>query len=113
MFASWGLFSLAYTSHLIIDLVGPDGRPPYGIPLLWPVTEATYLSPIQILWGMKHAKSTSMSTVEWVSGIVDPYNLGAMSIEVSVVLPWILLVVYVQHKSQEKRRFINPGRRGD
>jgi len=113
LFANWRIFSLAYMSHLIIDLVGPDGRPPYGIPLLWPITEATYLSPIQILWGMKHAKSTSMSTVEWVSGIVDPYNLVAVSIEVAVVLPWILLVLYGQRRTRKKKRFIKEAGRGD
>src|SRR5258705_5811530 len=31
----WALLAVAYLSHLAIDLVGPDRRPPYGIPLLW------------------------------------------------------------------------------
>jgi inner membrane protein len=113
MLANWGLFTLSYMSHLLIDLVGPDKRLPYGIPLFWPVTDATYLSPIKIFLGVRHAKSTSTSTSEWLSAIVDPHNLGALSIEVAVLLPWILLVVYAQRKSQEKRRFINPGGRGD
>ena len=92
---------LAYISHLFIDLFGPDKRPPYGIPLFWPLTDSTYLSPIQIFWGVHHAKSTSTSTTEWVTGIVDLYNVGAIGIEIAAVLPWILIVIYIQRKSQE------------
>ena len=27
----------AYISHLALDMLGPDGRPPYGIPFFWPL----------------------------------------------------------------------------
>ena len=101
LFGKWSLFSMAYVSHLFLDLFGPDNRPPYGIPLFWPFSEATYLSPVQIFWGVHHAKSTSTSTTEWVTGMVDLYNVGAIGIEVAVVLPWILLLIYLQRTSYE------------
>jgi membrane-bound metal-dependent hydrolase YbcI (DUF457 family) len=30
---AWALLFAAYSSHLVFDLFGPDGRPPIGIPL--------------------------------------------------------------------------------
>ncbi|MBI3596682.1 MAG: hypothetical protein HY203_05970 [Nitrospirae bacterium] len=39
-----------------------------------------------------HAASRSSSTGEWISGMVDIYNVGAIGIEILVVLPLILAV---------------------
>lgn len=99
LLGKWSLFSLAYASHLLLDLFGPDKSPPYGIPLFWPLTDDSYLSPVQILWGVHHAKSTSTSTTEWVNSILNLHNVGAIGIELAVVLPWILIVIYFQRQS--------------
>jgi inner membrane protein len=92
LWADWGRFFLAYASHLMIDMFGPDRRPPYGIPLLWPINDAYHLAPFQLFWGVHHAKETSTTTGEWVTGILTPYNLGAIGMEVLVTLSVILLV---------------------
>lgn len=89
---NWGLFSMAYASHLVIDLFGPDLRPPYGIPLFWPISEIYYIAPFQIFWGVSHARNTSATLGEWISGVMDVYNLGAIAIEIIVILPLILIV---------------------
>jgi inner membrane protein len=94
--ADWGRFFLAYASHLLIDMFGPDRRPPYGIPVLWPVSDAHYHAPFQVFWGVNHAQETSTKTGEWVSGILNPHNLTAIGIEVLVTLSIILLVQWVQ-----------------
>lgn len=90
----WGLFTLAYASHLIIDILGPDGRPPYGIPLFWPITDEYFLLPVHIFWGVHHAGRTSATLGEWLTGIMDPFNLGAIGIEILIVLPFVLLQRY-------------------
>jgi inner membrane protein len=97
IWADWGRFFLAYASHLLIDLFGPDKRPPYGIPLFWPLSDACYLASFQIFRGFHHAKATSSTTGEWVAGILDPQNLVAIGIEVIVTLSVILLVQWVQN----------------
>jgi inner membrane protein len=91
--ASWKWFFLAYASHLLLDFIGPDGRPPYGQPLFWPISSEYYFAPasLQLLWGVRHAKATSAITSEWISGILQPHNLGALSIEVLLTLPMVLL----------------------
>lgn len=95
--ANWslgGLFFLASGSHLIIDVLGPDTRPPYGIPLFWPLSEQHYLAPFQLFRGFHLAAATSDSTGDWASKIMDLYNVGTIVIEVAVFLPFILILEY-------------------
>ena len=89
-----GLFFLAYDSHFIIDVLGPDTRPPYGIPLFWPLCEQHYLAPFQLFRGFHRAEATSDSTGDWASKIMDLYNVGKIVIELAVFLPFILILEY-------------------
>lgn len=99
MTAYWGGFFLAYTSHLVIDFFGPDGRLPYGQPLFWPLNDSHYLSPVPIFWGVHHVVSTSATTGQWIIAILNPHNLRAIGIEVLVMLPVLLLVWYLRSLS--------------
>jgi membrane-bound metal-dependent hydrolase YbcI (DUF457 family) len=94
--ANWSLFFLAYATHPIMDLFQPHKRPPFGIPFLWPGNEGAYISPFPIFWGFHHAAGPSDSTGEWISGMIDFYNVGAIGIEILVVLPMILAVRWLQ-----------------
>lgn len=89
-----GVFLLlfgAYCSHLLLDIVGPDGRPPYGIPLLWPLSQEYFISPVPLLLSVHHAPTTDTSTVEWLTNIFSWHNLLAIGIEIVVVSPFLLL----------------------
>lgn len=81
----------AYLSHLVIDFFGPDGRLPYGQPLFWPVSTEHFISPVKIFWGMHHAGSSDASQLEWITGVLSPYNLAAILVEVLVIGPFIFL----------------------
>jgi hypothetical protein len=93
LWTNWSLLFVAYASHLALDFFAPDGRPPYGQPLFWPISNEYYFAPAgwQFLWGVRHAKGTSATTSDWISGILQPHNLGAISMEVLVTLPMVLL----------------------
>jgi inner membrane protein len=93
LWKKWSLFFVAYASHLTLDFFAPDGRPPYGQPLFWPISNEYYFAPpgLQLLWGVHHAKATSAATTEWLSGILHLHNLAAIGIEVLVTLPLVLL----------------------
>jgi inner membrane protein len=81
-----------YSSHLIIDLFGPDNiRPPFGIPLFWPLTERTFLSPVPLFLGVHHAGRASSSTSEWMHGILTFHNVAAVGLEIVLILPFVLL----------------------
>jgi len=96
LWADWGRFFLAYASHLVMDLFGPDARPPLGIPLFWPLSDVPYLAPLQIFWGVRHAKSTSTATGEWISALLSLHNLAAIGIEILVGLSVVGFLHYMQ-----------------
>ena len=81
---------IAYLSHLTLDLLGADQRPPYGIPLLWPISGVHLASPVPILLGVRHAATATASTQEWVLGLLDLHNVASIALEVLVVLPFML-----------------------
>jgi inner membrane protein len=76
---------LSYLSHLLLDLVGPDGRPPYGIPVFWPLSPTFLHSPVTLLLGVRHAPTTDASVLEWAAGIFQWVNLLAIAVELVLV----------------------------
>jgi len=90
--AAWVPLLLAYLSHLVLDLVGPDHRPPFGIPLFWPFSDATFLSPVTLLAGFHHAGSTGASVREWLAGVFEVRNLLALGTEIAIFAPPVILV---------------------
>jgi len=96
LWKKWSLLFVAYASHLALDFFAPDGRPPYGQPLFWPISSEYYFAPTgwQFLWGVRHAKATSAPIGDWLSGILQMQNLGAIAIEALVMIPIVVLVRY-------------------
>lgn len=94
----------AYMSHLVIDFFGRDLRPPYGIPLLWPVSGEYFISPVPVFWGVKHAAETNDPTLQWMMGILDLQNLWAVSIEVAFLSPFLLLARWLRNSPLSQRR---------
>jgi inner membrane protein len=90
---------MAYLSHLLIDFFGPDGRWPYGQPVLWPISQGYFSSPRPLLLGMHHASSTYASRLDWIGGILSLYNLVAVAIEVVFIVPFLVLVRWLRQHS--------------
>ena len=85
------LGGVAYLFHLVIDFLGHDTRPPYGMPLLWPISETHFISPVPVFLGVRHAGSAVASIREWLERLLHLHNLAAMALEVAILLPFILL----------------------
>ena len=100
-FSVFTLCLVSYVSHLVIDIFGPDGRLPYGIPLLWPMSGEHFISPVQLFLGVHHSGFTSASTLNWMEGLLDMHNLGAIGLEIALIAPLILL------GKQYRRRHLN------
>jgi inner membrane protein len=94
----------AYVSHLVIDFFGSDTRPPYGIPIFWPLSGGYFISPIPVFWGVHHAGTAVGSMLEWLIAFIHPYNLGAIALEVVLLLPFVALRLW--------RRYILLGPQG-
>jgi membrane-bound metal-dependent hydrolase YbcI (DUF457 family) len=89
----WLLFSSAYASHLLIDLFGADGRPPFGMPLFWPFSDATFLAPWTLLPGIAHADSSETGTRAWLASVLSWTNVRSILIELAVLGPPVALAV--------------------
>ena len=94
------LIFVACTSHLVLDFFGPDGRTPYGIPLLWPFSSTHFLSPIQLLPGVHHVRTTDAPTGEWLLGVLHWDNLIRIGKEILVIAPLVLLAVWCNRPRQ-------------
>lgn len=90
---------LAYLSHLAIDFFGPDGRPPYGEPLFWPISDRYFISPITVFSGVHHVASTFGSTQEWLRGILSAHNIRAIVLESVLILPFPLFGLWFKKKA--------------
>jgi inner membrane protein len=85
------LFALAYTSHLVVDLFGPDGRIPYGIPLFWPLSSEYFQSPVTVFMVVRHAAVTDAGTAAWIRGVFSWHNVWAVGLEVLLLGPLALV----------------------
>jgi membrane-bound metal-dependent hydrolase YbcI (DUF457 family) len=83
--ARWGLAAaLAWTSHVALDWLGNDTRPPLGVMALWPVTRAYYKAPVEIF--------PAVSRRYWLTGFFV-YNAKALLVEVVILAPLAFFVV--------------------
>lgn len=104
LIANWSRFGMAYASHLALDLFGEDSRPPYGIPLFWPLSNRSYLASWKIFPGVQHADSSAATTDEWLVGLLNLTNLKAFGVEILVLLPLVLLVHALATRGRGSKR---------
>lgn len=103
-YAKWvgtGIASMGlYASHLLLDFFCEDGRPPYGIPLFWPFSSKSFISPYPIFKGIKHGNpgdSLATSFGQFISW----ENVWALGREALILLPILLFVWYLFRYSSE------------
>ena len=88
---NWLLLFAAFCSHLAIDSLGPDERLPIGMPLLWPLSDATWLAPVTLLPGVHHSLSGSEASREWLALVFSWINVRAVLVELLLVGPLLIL----------------------
>lgn len=100
----WLALFLAYSSHLALDLLGPDLRPPYGVPLAWPFSSETFLSPVTLLPGVRHAGQTDAATGDWLARTLHFRNMVAVLWELAVLAPLAILVELLARRREAEVR---------
>ena len=83
------LLGAAYGTHLLLDYFTEDGSAPYGIPLLWPVTDHHFLAPV-ILFYATHRGG-------W-DALLSVHNTVGILIETAIFLPLLLLAARYARK---------------
>ena len=89
-----GLF---YATHLLLDWMSTDTRPPVGIPLLWPFLDHTYSSPFVLALGISHG-GTGASTLAALRDLFSLRNLQVMLMEVMLLGPILALSLWVRKR---------------
>lgn len=85
---------LLYASHLLLDYFSADGRPPHGIPLLWPFSSAYLIAPVTPLRGVKHGvPGEPLAAV--IESFLSPHNIGVVAIETLLLLPVLVAAFYL------------------
>jgi inner membrane protein len=95
------LSALFVFSHLVLDFLTLDQRPPIGIPLFWPLSQAHLISPLTIFSDV----SRSSSSVTFFRSLFIPYNFRTVLIEILYLGPILIFMLRWQsvHKTGGER----------
>lgn len=93
------MFSL-YGSHLILDLLSMDGRPPFGIPILWPFSDRYFMIPV--LPPVKHSVLDDATLGQFLADVFSKHNLYVIGLEMMLTVPFTLLLFW-RSKSRHRK----------
>jgi len=84
----WGLtITLTWASHILLDWMSNDTRPPMGVMALWPLTHDYYKSSLELL--------PAVSRRYWLAEFWV-YNLKAVAVELVILGPIAAGVVWLR-----------------
>ena len=86
------LFFSLYCSHLLLDYISYDTRPPLGIPIFWPLSNEYFIFKYPILPPVAHSKNTYANIAQFFSGAFSLHNLYVVLMEFAVSLPRLFIV---------------------
>jgi membrane-bound metal-dependent hydrolase YbcI (DUF457 family) len=81
----------AYASHLLLDWLGADPTPPYGLQLLWPFSDRWFISNLDLFRGTARIRLFSATSMRM--------NALAIVQEVAILGPFALLAWSVRVKA--------------
>ena len=94
---------LAYGSHLLLDFFTQDKRAPFGIPLFWPVSSDSFMSPWQVFGGVKHGvPGDSLETA--LGYVFSVANVATVAVEVVVLAPVLLASWFISGRLARRRQ---------
>lgn len=98
---TWGvafglLCGVAWGSHLVLDWLGTDPKPPRGIKALWPFSQQWFISDLNIFRGTERRQLFT-----WASMI---YNLKAIAQEIAILAPIAGALVFWRTRRERRGR---------
>jgi len=91
---SFGTAMLLYCSHLVLDMLCLDGRPPFGIPVFWPLSSTNLYMPV--LPPVKHSFLDDATIGQFLTDVFSIHNLGVVLME--CLLAGGMLIVFFMLK---------------
>ncbi|MER3445440.1 MAG: hypothetical protein C4291_00775 [Candidatus Dadabacteria bacterium] len=87
---SFIIFFGLYFSHVLLDLLSYDSSPPYGVPVLWPITDNYYISPISVFSDIERDRASEA----FIRSLFSLHNFLAILIETVILLPLVIMVSF-------------------
>src|SRR5262245_45055370 len=81
----------AYATHLLLDWLGVDNNPPYGVQALWPFSDAWFISDLEVFRQTARRQLTTPSVIR--------LNLLAIAQETAILLPILMALWLVRVKA--------------
>jgi membrane-bound metal-dependent hydrolase YbcI (DUF457 family) len=94
--------AIAYATHLLLDWLGADYFPPYGIQLLWPWSDRWFISNLDVF---RQTARQHFLTVPIIR-----QNLIAVAQEIAILAPLVALLWLVRVKTAARLATEIPGR---
>ena len=98
MLREFGYMLALYGSHLILDLLSMDGRPPFGIPILWPFSGHYFMIPI--LPPVKHSVLDHATMGQFLADVFSMHNLYVIGLEIVLTVPFALIIAWHFRRTQ-------------
>ncbi len=74
------------TSHIFLDLLGKDTRPPIGVPFLWPFVQRSYKLPVEVFLDIKKDAYTEIFGLHNLRVVAHEILLFGSLLAITVVL---------------------------
>lgn len=88
---------ICFGSHLFFDLLSLDSRPPFGIPIFWPVSNEYYIVPV--LPPIQHSELNHATVGEFFADALSFENLHVIGLEILLTAPFFLVLLIHKHPS--------------
>lgn len=86
---------LCLASHILLDMLGKDTRPPFGVPFLWPFVGRSFKLPVELFPDLH--KST-------YAEIFSLHNMGVVAYEVMVFGSILSILIVIKRRRESKKR---------
>ena len=86
---------------MLLDYLAADDSPPFGMQLMWPFSDAFYISEFSVF--MKFIHDTQGADM-WgmISGMFIVHNFHAMVLETVLLLPLLLISLIIRKRINSK-----------
>lgn len=81
---------IIFGSHLVLDLLCLDGRPPFGIPLFWPLSNQYFMIPI--LPPVMHSVLDHATITQFLADVFSLHNLYVVGLEILFTIPFAFMI---------------------
>ena len=83
-----------YCSHLFLDYLSVDGRPPYGTPIFWPLRTEYFIFPF--LPPVMHSSLDHAAIGQFLNDLFSIHNLYVVFRELGVFIPILLILILLK-----------------